>query len=102
MEMVPGRAFALDADPMTSGVPVGKSWQQDDRTLLFETVEYTSLEPLLDALPAYEQARLRSTAPASLAGNGRRLPGPGLRPRAVPNRSEERRVGKECRSQGSP
>jgi len=48
MQMVPGRAFAMDAGPLASGVPVGKTWQEDGRSLLFEAVEYSRLEPLLD------------------------------------------------------
>src|SRR5699024_11875044 len=44
---------------------------------------------------------VRPGCPAAVPGCPRRRPG-GARPRFCGSRSEERRVGKECRSRGSP
>lgn len=58
-----GAAWQADA---ASAIPVGKRWQvtPEGRTVLFEAVEYKSLEPLLTTLEASPRAVAQARTPA--------------------------------------
>jgi hypothetical protein len=80
MQMAPGRAFALGDDGLDAGVPVGKVWDHTpERDLMFESVDYSKLQPLLDQLPVLDEARFRPSDRGSLARAWRPVPSPSLR-----------------------
>ncbi len=60
----PGRAFSnnqagLDSPVDEAATPVGKRWvEEDGRMILFESVDFQSILPMLDQLPARQQARI--------------------------------------------
>lgn len=79
MFMGPGQAFLPSGDALrmeaASAIPMAKRWEViDGRNVLFEAVEYASLQPLLASLPPRDPTLVARRTPAA----GRCVPAPRL------------------------